>query len=268
MSRDDFAAVRRFFDRYTDEFITRHSDNFPYVLKKEHSCRVCANMEILGREQNLGRQEMLLARTVALLHDIGRFSQYETWHTFSDPVSVDHGELGAEEIQRLGILNHFPGKEHRAVLAAVKYHNVRFIPEDLEDKSLFLTRLVRDADKIDILRVLVGQYLEIQSGAEEKNGFITHGRADDGRISDELAGEVLQGRSLDSRRVKSLNDLKLLHLSWLFDLNFGESVRIIHEKGYLMTILDTLPQAPVVLELKAAVNRYVAEKIAVQTIEN
>lgn len=37
-----------------------------------------------------------------------------------------------------------------------------------------------------------------------------------------------------SRKLGSLNDLKLLQISWVFDLNFSESIGMIREKNTWM----------------------------------
>lgn len=48
---------------------------------------------------------MLLAQKVGLLPDVARFEQYSQFGTFRDLLSLDHGDLGAEFLTELEILD-------------------------------------------------------------------------------------------------------------------------------------------------------------------
>jgi len=39
-----------------------------------------------------------------------------------------------------------------------------------------------------------------------------------------------------------VNDFKLLLISWVYDLNFATSRRILRERGYIPTLAATLPE--------------------------
>ena len=45
-------------------------------------------------------KDLLLAKTAALFHDIGRFPQWKHYSTFVDSVSEDHALLGLEVLSR------------------------------------------------------------------------------------------------------------------------------------------------------------------------
>jgi hypothetical protein len=44
--------------------------------------------------------------------------------------------------------------------------------------------------------------------------------------------------------VRTLNDFKLLQISWVYDLNFTESFRMIEERNYLEKLAAALPSGP------------------------
>jgi hypothetical protein len=48
--------------------------------------------------------------------------------------------------------------------------------------------------------------------------------------------------------MKTLNDFKLLQISWVFDLNFTRSYEILKDRQYIERIAETLPDTPEVTE--------------------
>ncbi len=50
----------------------------------------------------------LLAETAGLLHDAGRFEQYERYRTFRDGESEHHGRLAVQVIRTHGLLQDIP----------------------------------------------------------------------------------------------------------------------------------------------------------------
>ena len=59
---------------------------------------------LIGKELNLKEKDLILAQTMALLHDIGRFEQYAKYRTFVDKDSVNHAELSVKVIDSNNIL--------------------------------------------------------------------------------------------------------------------------------------------------------------------
>ena len=88
MNKENYLFLKNWFYRYVEGFYSANRDVQSHVtLKKEHTARVCENMRRIGQSMKLNANQMLIAETVALLHDIGRFSQYVTFHTFNDFLS-------------------------------------------------------------------------------------------------------------------------------------------------------------------------------------
>ena len=87
MTRKDLEYFKNWFSDYVAPYYTGDGAyDRPVRLKQEHTMRVCREIEMLGRRLNLDPQEMLLAETMALFHDIGRFQQYAIYGTFLCPV--------------------------------------------------------------------------------------------------------------------------------------------------------------------------------------
>ncbi|MCJ7615457.1 MAG: HD domain-containing protein, partial [Desulfobacterales bacterium] len=98
MTRNDLNHLKTWFTEYVSNFYSDDPDyNHLIRLKEEHTIRVCRNIAMLGKELGLSDQDMVLAETIALFHDIGRFKQYKTYRTFSDFVSENHAMLGLRQ---------------------------------------------------------------------------------------------------------------------------------------------------------------------------
>ena len=124
-----------------------------------------------------------LSWLLGMLHDIGRFEQVRRYGTFQDGQSVNHAALSAdilfggpgvnqadseaeavpaakeapvhEEQKACGIIWRFleDSSEDRLIEKAVRLHNVYHLPEKMTEREYRFATLLRDADKIDILRV-------------------------------------------------------------------------------------------------------------------
>ena len=241
MEKQAYRRIEVFFGEYTRDFAKRADDPEPFENKIVHTAKVCENMGIIARAQGRHHQSFYTAMAAALLHDIGRFRQYEVYATFSDEQSENHGGLGAGLIWKMKLLSGLEKQEQQQIIHAVALHNAFCLQDDLDPETIELTKLVRDADKVDIYRVMVELY---KDNAPDKTSFITHHLPDDGKISRIFARDILNKRLIDARHVKTLNDMKLLQISWLFDLNFDVSFGLVRQRGYVPAILETMPDTP------------------------
>ena len=252
MSPEDLEAIHLFFENYTSAFISNARDGAPYALKREHTFRVRDNIGAMGRALGVDPSDIRLGEAVGLLHDVGRFPQFRDYGTFRDSVSVNHGVLGAEIIRDRGVLDEISTEEKSLILIVVETHNAYHLRSDMGQRALFLTRLLRDGDKLDILRVMIDKYHRDLRPQEErsKDAFITLDLNDDGTLSSDLLKRIWRGEMLDSGWVSSLNDLKLLQLSWVFDFNFPPAYGLLKERNLMGKIVATLPRTQEVLSLE------------------
>jgi HD superfamily phosphodiesterase len=110
------------------------------VLKRDHSLRVHAlAAKIVARESIAPAAPYLAA---ALVHDIGRFSQFERFGTYRDDQSVDHGEEGADFLCSGDFLAAFEPQVRDCIVAAVRLHNKREIPDGLDPLTRALCQLL------------------------------------------------------------------------------------------------------------------------------
>ena len=135
---------------YTNPYI-KLSDNCR--LKIDHTLRVVELCEEIAKSLNLSSEEVEVAKMIGLLHDIGRFEQWKRYETFVDSKSIDHADLGVEILTTNNyIRKYYSDNEYdEIVLNAITFHNKYKLPDDLNEKEELFSKIIRDADKIDIL---------------------------------------------------------------------------------------------------------------------
>jgi len=125
------------------------------------------------------------------------------------------------------------------VVRVVRYHNRAALPVGQEERCLFFLKMLRDADKIDIWRVVTEYY---QNARNNRNRTIELGLPDIDRVSDPVYESLMSGKIVQMADLKTFNDFKLLQIGWVYDINFPRTFQIVREKGYLEIIRDALPR--------------------------
>ena len=205
MQKEDLDFFKKWFLDYVARFTSPEvfiQENIK--LKIEHTARVCENILLLAKAEKVGEEGCRLAEAIALFHDLGRFEQFMKYRTFKDSESENHALLGVKILENTGILSRLPPIEKDLILKAVECHNLMEIPGCAENSRefLFYVKLIRDADKLDILKNRMAKLAD----------------------------------------TRNRNDIKLLRMSWVFDLNSPVTHALLKERGYLDTILSSMPE--------------------------
>jgi hypothetical protein len=250
MERADLVVFRRWFDSYVAGYYGSDGKSHGAIhLKEDHTARTCKEITLIGRALELAEADLLLAETIALFHDLGRFPQWGRYGTFIDRDSEDHARLGLAELARFKVLNPIAADEATLVEAAIRHHNAKELPGHLAPRSLFFARLLRDADKLDIWRLVI----------EEKRR-----RGDGSRLrphSRELLLEIHDGRIPDFDLVQAPGDMQLLRLAWVYDLNFTATCREVLERGYLEALFEELPATEEMNELGGRLTSFLQRRL-------
>ncbi len=238
MQKDHLIRLKTWFDTYTRSFLTGETlSDSPLVLKIEHTARVCDNICHLGRSIDLTGGRMRIAEAVGLFHDVGRFVQYHRYRTFNDRESVNHASLGINVLNEAAVLDTLPGDEKDMIADAIRFHNAPALPENKPPGSMVFMRLIRDADKLDIWKVFADCYRHHQ---RLEPAIVQH-LPDLPTWNDNILNAITDKRIARFQDMKSLNDFKLLQLSWVFDLYFPETIIQAKKRGHLAAIARTLP---------------------------
>ncbi|QWV96583.1 HD domain-containing protein [Geomonas nitrogeniifigens] len=253
----DLAPLRDWFTSYCNSFRTPDREvqrNFD--LKEEHTRNVCRDALLIA--QGMGPRFEMLAEIAALCHDLGRFPQFRDHHTFKDSDSLNHAHLSAQLMKQHQLLEFLPGEERACIEIAVRMHNAFQVPDGLPAVTTDLLRLLRDADKLDIWRVFIEYF---NAPADQRASGAGLGFPDLPGCSAEPLAAVTAGKMVQLSTLKSLNDFKLLQVSWIYDINYPATLRLIRERSVLERFRAMLPQDGEVLDVMAQVGRYLERRL-------
>jgi len=260
MQTKQLEKIRQWFDNYVGSFYGNDEYfNANIELKDKHSRLVCKETLYLADTLGLTNEQKKTAEVIGLLHDVGRFVQFEKYRTYNDPKSVNHSRLGVEVIRQEGVLASLEPAEIRCIETAITLHGDKKLPDNLDGEILLQSKLIRDADKIDIYRVVTKYYEQYK---QNPNSFkLEVELPDEPWYSDEVLEKILQGKLIDYRSLKTWNDCKLVQLSWVYDVNFVATFKRIKERGFLEKIIDFLPQNDDIKQVGKIVIEFVNNQI-------
>ena len=225
----------RAFKNYTANY---DLNNVNVSLKIAHTYRVACLAERIAESvfgQNTTMQPYDFPWLLGILHDIGRFEQVTRFGTFKDALSVDHAELGADILFHEGLFEKFveeSGEDfQRMKIVAeivIRLHNKLRIPDNLDFPTRIYATLLRDADKVDIFRVLT----EPPYNERNLTGL---------SVNDKVMQCVMEHRCVPRPSGNyQCNELEMLisQCCMAFELEYPESRAIVVEQGYLKKLLE------------------------------
>ncbi|MCF7919265.1 MAG: HD domain-containing protein [Candidatus Cloacimonetes bacterium] len=247
--------LKKWFLQYTESY-TKCIDNHNINLKLEHTFKVCDDIITIGRILNLKPVELRLAEIMGLFHDVARFEQYKNYGTFNDSASINHAELGVEILKKENVLHDLDNEAQQIILKAILYHNRLHLPADEAEEILFYSKLLRDADKLDIFRIVTEYYALPQ---KQRNKTLELELPETPEFSEDILQQVTDGKDVDYHTLKSFNDFKLLQAGWVFTLNFTPTRTLLKNRHYLEIIRKNLPADPRITALFTKINNHLTQ---------
>ncbi len=258
MHLEQLQAFQAWFNNYVKGFYCEDPSIHTAVdLKENHTLRVCENMVSISRSLNLENNDLYLAETIALFHDVGRFRQYALYRTFNDRRTGSHALIGLEELEQANILSSLEEEEQYIIKKAVEYHNQLDLPPALPDRCRLFAKLIRDADKLDILQVFTEYYTRRDS---HPNHVLEADLPDTPGYSTVLIENLLQQRRCNYHNMTNQNDRKLMLLSWVYDINFTYALSEIARRGYIQKIIGNLPDTNDIRKVHEHLQVYVTQR--------
>ena len=238
--RELLTRMHEWMSRYMKSFYSDDAEVQQGILIKEkHTGYVTANCIELAKFLKLPSHDAELAEIIGLFHDVGRFRQYSIYKTFNDADSEDHADLALKVIDELEFFNELSAQDYAIVKFAIQNHNKKVIaPNDDERENLF-AKIIRDADKLDIYRVL--EPFLAQADADKMPNFIKSTSKLVAEISPDFVENFVTGEQADYRKIRTNGDRKIVRLMWLYDVNFSWTMKKIVERGYIEKIISNLP---------------------------
>ena len=254
--------VKREFEEYTSHYNARDPK---IALKIKHTFRVADLADRIAGSLALPEEDRDLAWLTGMLHDIGRFEQVRRYGTFLDAVSVNHAALSADILFHDGLIRRFlpenaeekkqdgaeglertdgaggtEGTENICGILekAVRFHNALNLPEDLTERELLFCRLIRDADKTDILHIMCETPFEDIYG-------VSWEELQNSEISEEVFADIMGGRTVNRANSRTPLDYRIGHVALVNGLEFPESRKIVQSLGVVDRLLDIDCKKPV-----------------------
>ena len=205
------------FKKYTDSYIPL---SHMCILKVNHTMRVMELCGLIAESLKLSKEDIELAKTCGLVHDIARFEQWKRYQTFADIESIDHGDFGVEVLKENDFIRKFNKDEKldNLILKTVKNHNKYKIEEDLSEREKLFCNIVRDADKIDILYLYTIEEISLNTNDED--------------FSDDVYDYFLKKKLIPRSLKKTKADMLAVSLGFVFDFNFPISYQILRNRKY------------------------------------
>lgn len=228
-----------------DTYVAAYDPTNPRIaLKIDHTLRVAQLCERIAASLELPQAEVDLAWLVGLLHDIGRFEQVRRYDTFNDARSLSHAALGEEVL-----FEHEGGREpflrsfvldtqnDQLIRSAVATHSAYRLPDNLDERTRTVCNILRDADKIDILKVNCICPIEDIYGVTDQD-------MQESLLSPACQELFYEHRCLPRDIRNYPADIMLGHICFVWELVFPESLTIVREQGFLAQMLSRQWKVP------------------------
>ena len=218
----DLQKAQKAFIKYTNNY---DLNDINITRKIYHSIRVMEYSKRIAENINLTKEQVDLASLIGLLHDIARFEQWKRYGTYSDSASIDHGDFSVELLQENNFIREFIDTDmyDDIIITAIKNHN-KYKIEELEGEKLLQAQIIKDADKLDIFYQIATQYFKNPRETEIQD------------ISDDFWEEFQREQCVHKRPNSTDIDDLILMTSFIYDIYYDYSFRIIHEEQFIEKI--------------------------------
>lgn len=231
------------FDKYANNY---DLDDNNLKSRYNHSYRVMELCVKYATELGWNQSDIELAKIIGLLHDFGRFEQYKTYHSFIDKETIDHADLSVEELFGKNEIVKFTDRkeDYDLIKFAIKNHNKQFIEECSNERYLKFAKLIRDADKVDIMYVLSHEI---------------HEQATDEGYNEEIVNCIKEHKTISTNLIKNVNDRILLKFGFVFDLNYD--ITLVDYKSYFINFYKDVEYKDMFKNVYDEVIKYIDERI-------
>ena len=245
--------------------VTQQKIDHPRISKKlAHIMRVAQISKEIGTKLKLSKEQIQIAELIGVLHDIGRFEQYKIFDKNTTSIQLDnakkfnHGEAGVEVLKKNNYIRKYikEDKFDEIIYTAIYEHNRYEISKGLNEEKELFCKIIKDADKIDLIYEAVKIYWQEPEKIKE---------IEEGQLSEKMLQDFVQYKLADNRNRISETDQILRFTSFIFDINFQYSFKILKENDNINKMIDRfnyrLPKTRESMEkVKKIANEYLMER--------
>ena len=228
----NISNAKEIFNEYVSNYDLK---NEKIALKVAHIFRVSKLSKKIATSLNLPEEDIKLAELIGLLHDIGRFEQVRKYNTFIDK------------------------KYYKIIKTAILNHNRSEIEDNLTEQELLHSKIIRDADKLDIFYVLLTDDIKNTYGCSAED-------MQNETFSDEIIKEFKVDHIINYKKRATYGDIWISHMAYIFNFYYKSSYVVMKEKDYLNKLTQKMnfknPQTiQMAQELLQIANDYIKSKI-------
>lgn len=226
----DIDNAKKEFDNYASQF---NPEQGRIKLKIDHIKRVAIMCKKIAEYLKLDEEHVRLAEIIGLFHDIGRFKQAEIYNTFSDKDSVNHAEFSVKVLYEDNLIENFKidKKYDNIIKLAILNHNKKEIDKEVTGEELLYSKIIRDADKLDIYYTICNYDYDFES-------IFWYSDFDLPKISDIIMNQFINLHEIDYKDVRNNADQILTFYAYIYNFYFDFSLNYVKEKQYLETFTN------------------------------
>lgn len=258
MTENTLNEAKTWFETYSFRF--KSTDNLiqkSIDMKRSHTIRVVENSAKLAKALNFTEEQKVAAVIIAWFHDAGRFQQVVQYGTFNDSQSEDHALLSVKVIEETPFFTTIDANWQAIIKTAILHHSKIQLPKLDNEQALPFCQLIRDADKLDVWAMATTQY---NSRNIDELSIIMQNLPNQMATSEKVIKSILQGKLVLKEDMKSMNDFRLMMMSWVFDLHYKASFQILNQQRYMDKLYDALPKQDGVINAYRFVKLHIENK--------
>jgi len=257
ITQDTLQAFRTDYKKYVSHLNTEvYKNNSAVERNLIHTDKVIENILILANSLELSESEKYTAEALALFHDIGRF-----WILLQDQQKIqnmDHAEASIEYLKSNSTFNSLDEQSKMVITEVILNHHAAEISKKDNPVSLFFSRLLRDADKLDIWRLTADS---LADRTKKSNLAIEYGLVEKPTLTTSFCQNIIEGGLPKKEDVATFNDYLVFQMSWVFDLNFRKSFQLLNKMQYMRHIYEALPKHDMIFEIYRMIKIHIENQI-------
>ena len=251
----DLEKAKEEFLKYTESYDLQDEN----ILRRlKHSLRVMEISKQIAKGLGLNKEEIELATLIGMLHDIGKFEQHKLYNTHYDEKSFDHGDYG-EKILEKDMRKYIETDEYDEIIKkAVKNHNKFKIEDGLNEKEKLFSKIIRDADKLDIFYEAVEMFWKGKEKQVEETVILD-------KVIEQFKKHLTIKREDIEKGQNTINNV-LSIIAFIYDMNFKPSFEILEKENYINRMLNRFNikdenTKKSLEEIRKISNKYIEQKI-------
>ena len=216
---------------YANSYLTGDEFDYGYIAKRDHTVRVFEITQQIARVANVDNQTFMVIEAIAILHDVGRFTEWQIYKSYKRKKEFDHATEGGRMLREGIIKKMIPQTRQfdELIICGVERHGDMVLPDTLSKQERMICEIIRDADRLDIF------YLCTREQDFDRMYNLEVGSK---HLSADIKDRYIQGEPINIFNLKSKFDLLALRCGLIKQLTTKASKKFVVESDLLNRMVD------------------------------